>query len=270
MGDKTEISWTTHTHNPWWGCVRVSPACRHCYADDQAKRYGHQVWRKNGPRRMLSDANWAKPLKWNRDAERAGVPAKVFCASMADVFEDHPDVAEPRKRLWDLIENTPWLQWQLLTKRPENVTGMVPWGNDWPSWVWLGTSVENQRFADQRIPILASIPAKVRFLSCEPLLGAVDLGGHKASINWLIIGGESGGLKVRETELEWAESLVRQARDAGIAPFVKQLGSAWARDMVVNGRSLYARGDRKASDMQWWPRELRVREFPEVPAVVTA
>lgn len=124
---------------------------------------------------MLSEANWQRPLKWNRDAERAGVPAKVFCASMADVFEDHPQVVEPRKRLWDLIEATPNLVWQLLTKRPENIAGMVPWGDEWPSHVWLGTSVENQRYADTRIYQLLNIPAKTRFLSCEPLLGPVNL-----------------------------------------------------------------------------------------------
>ncbi|HEX3965801.1 MAG TPA: DUF5131 family protein, partial [Trebonia sp.] len=142
MSDNSAIEWTTHTFNPWWGCSRVSPGCVHCYADDQAKRYGHDVWRRHGLRRMLSDANWARPLKWNRDAERAGEPAKVFCASMADVFEDHPDVAEPRKRLWGLIESTPWLIWQLLTKRPENIAGMVPWGRDWPPSVWIGASAE--------------------------------------------------------------------------------------------------------------------------------
>ena len=98
MSDVTAIEWTDHTFNPWWGCSRVSPACRFCYADRDAQRYGHQVWRRHGPRRMLSDANWQRPLRWNRDAERAGIPAKVFCASMADVFEDHPDVAAPRER----------------------------------------------------------------------------------------------------------------------------------------------------------------------------
>jgi protein gp37 len=128
MSDVTAIEWTDHTFNPWWGCSRVSPACRFCYADRDAQRYGHQVWRRHGPRRMLSEANWQRPLRWNRDAERAGIPAKVFCASMADVFEDHPDVAAPRERLWGVIETTPWLIWQLLSKRPENIARMVPVG----------------------------------------------------------------------------------------------------------------------------------------------
>jgi len=176
MSDVTAIEWTDHTFNPWWGCSRVSPACRFCYADRDAQRNGHQVWRRHGPRRMLSEANWQRPLRWNRDAERAGIPAKVFCASMADVFEDHPDVAAPRERLWGVIEATPWLTWQLLTKRPENIARMVPWGSEWPPHVWVGTSVENQRYADERIPVLvsAAVQARIRFLSCEPLLGPVD------------------------------------------------------------------------------------------------
>src|SRR5579871_5928034 len=252
MGDKTGISWTDHTFNPWWGCSRVSPACRFCYADAQAKRYGHDVWRRHGDRRMLSDANWAKPLKWNREAEAAGVPAKVFCASMADVFEDHPQVAEPRKRLWNLIEATPWLRWQLLTKRIENVAGMVPWGNSWPRQVWIGTSVENQKYARERIPTLQGIPAHVRFLSVEPMIGPVDLepwlprpfereqlgyefyppgcdvyGNGKILIpglplSWVIIGGESGGSKRREMDPAWLSALAFQCHSAGVPVWVKQ------------------------------------------------
>lgn len=175
MAEHSKIEWTHHTFNPWWGCARVSPGCRFCYAERDAKRYGHQVWRRKGDRRMLSDQNWLRPLKWNRDAERTGVRARVFCASMADVFEDHPQLVEPRGRLWPLIEQTPWLDWQLLTKRIENVDGMVPWGQEWPSNVWLGTSVEDQRRAEERVPVLVRLPARVRFLSCEPLLGPVRL-----------------------------------------------------------------------------------------------
>ena len=258
MSDNSKIEWTDHTFNPWWGCARVSPACRFCYADTLASRWGHEIWRRKGPRRMLSEQNWRHPLKWNRDAERAGVPAKVFCASMADVFEDHPQVAEPRKRLWGLIEATPWLRWQLLTKRPENVAGMVPWGDSWPSHVWLGTSVENQRYADERIPILLRLPAAVRFLSCEPLLGPVNLigqGGNLAGpcfyalpdppehddgdpacqdhgagqcsrcrfVDWVIAGGESGP-KARPSHPDWFRSLRDQCVTAQIPFFFKQWG----------------------------------------------
>lgn len=224
MSDTTGIAWTDDTHNPWWGCSRVSPACRMCYADMLARRYGWEVWRRHGPRRMLSEANWARPLRWNREAEAAGTPAKVFCASMADVFEDHPDVGDARRRLWGLIEATPWLRWQLLTKRPQNVARMVPWGGDWPATVWLGTSVENQRYAEERIPVLAGLPARVRFLSCEPLLSAVDLRPwlDAGQLSWVICGGESGGPKRREMDLGWLTSITEQCQAAGVPVFVKQ------------------------------------------------
>lgn len=284
----SKIEWTDYTFNPWWGCARVSPACRFCYADTLATRYGQdQLWRRKGPRRMLSDAHWKQPLKWNRDAEAADIPAKVFCASMADVFEDHPDVAAARERLWQLIEDTPWLRWQLLTKRPENVASMVPWGNSWPENVWLGTSVENQRFAEERIPHLLAAPAKVRFLSCEPLLGPVNLSrwlgieygevigdwmpemfaalngrvGTAGGLSWIIIGGESSA-KPRPTDLSWIGSLVDQCRAAGVPPFVKQLGTAWARSVRA--------ASRKGGDIDEWPAELQVRQFPETHALAVA
>jgi protein gp37 len=224
MSDTTGISWTDHTFNPWWGCSRVSPACRFCYADRDASRYGFELWRRHGERRLLSDANWAKPLKWNRAAGQAGVPAKVFCASMADVFEDHPDVGDARGRLWDLIERTPWLTWQLLTKRIENVDAMAPWGDAWPANVWLGTSVENQKFADLRTPVLLGIPARTRFLSCEPLLGPIDLRlpGVEPRIDWVICGGESGGAKRREMDVGWLASIVGQCHAARVPVWAKQ------------------------------------------------
>lgn len=254
MSDNSKIEWTTHTFNPWWGCSRVSPGCRFCYADRDAQRYGHQVWRRHGPRRMLSEANWQRPLRWNRDAERAGVPVKVFCASMADVFEDHPDVAAPRQRLWGLIEDTPFLTWQLLTKRPENIARMVPWGEDWPLNVWAGTSTENQAWADIRVPLLVrnARRARVLFLSVEPMLGDVDLspwlfpesngcncgsplgiyphepgcGLEPPLIDWVICGGESGP-KARPMSPVWARSLRDQCVRAGVPFFFKQHGE-WA------------------------------------------
>lgn len=243
MGDKTGIEWTSHTFNPWWGCARVSLGCNNCYADDVATRWGHdELWRAHGPRRMMADAYWRNPIKWNRQAESEGVPARVFCASMADVFEAHPepDVRAQqdaaRARLWDVIERTPWLHWQLLTKRPERVEGMVPWGDAWPSNVWLGTSVENQQFADVRIPQLLRIPAKVRFLSCEPLLGPVDLtkwtdappvcgclAPEPSGIDWVIVGGESGH-DARPMHPDWARSLRDQCAALGVPMLFKQWG----------------------------------------------
>lgn len=182
MGEMTAIAWTDHTFNPWWGCQRVSPGCEHCYAESFAKRTGHDVWGKTAERRMFGDKHWAEPLKWNAAAAAAGTPAKVFCASMADVFEDRPDLIEPRVRLFDLIDATPHLIWQLLTKRPENVPALAEpagWTGEpnpcWPSNVWIGATVEDQQRADERIPHLLRLPAPMRFLSCEPLLGPVQL-----------------------------------------------------------------------------------------------
>ena len=256
MSDNSKIEWTTHTFNPWWGCSRVSPGCRFCYADRDAQRYGHQLWRRNGERRMLSEANWQRPVKWNREAQKSGETVRVFCASMADVFEDHPDVAEARERLWSLIENTPFLTWQLLTKRPENIARMVPWGQgkrEWPRNVWAGTSAESQPWAEKRIPLLveAARGASVLFVSAEPMLGPLDLsqwlmplapgcncgagpdgyyGAHERYcgleqplIDWVICGGESGP-KARIMHPLWARSLRDQCQDVGVAFLFKQWG----------------------------------------------
>lgn len=239
VSSETKIEWTDHTFNPWWGCSRVSPACRSCYADATATRWGHELWRRKGPRRMLSEANWRTPLKWNRAAEAAGQRLKVFCASMADVFEIHPvdevnaQLDTARARLWSLIEQTPWLEWQLLTKRPENVAELVPWVEEWPANVWLGTSVEDNRRATERIPVLLLTTAKTLFLSCEPLLEDVDLGAwfngdpsERRRPDWVIAGGESGP-KARPMHPAWARSLRDQCQAANVAFFFKQWGE-WA------------------------------------------
>ena len=126
MGKDSRIEWTHHTFNPWWGCVKVSPAYKHCYAEGWAKRVGLDVWGARAPRRFFSDAHWREPLKWNRGAETAGERRRVFCASMADVFEARDDLNPWRERLWQLIEATPFLDWLLLTKRPEHVGNCVP------------------------------------------------------------------------------------------------------------------------------------------------
>lgn len=183
MGVDTSIEWTDHTFNPWWGCQRVSPACEHCYAETFSRRIGGSPWAKGehwGPkslRTIASEKQWGEPVRWNAAAEKAGVRARVFCASMADVFEDRRDLDAPRARLFALIEATPWLDWQLLTKRTDAMVRLAPerWAKAWPRNVWAGTTVESQKYADERIPHLLRVPAAVRFLSCEPLLEAVDL-----------------------------------------------------------------------------------------------
>jgi protein gp37 len=243
MAEQTAIQWTDATFNPWWGCERVSPACAHCYADTLARRYGHTLWDRGSPRRFLSEEHWRQPLRWNRRAERQGLPKKVFCASMADVFEERRELDRWRERLWELIEATPMLQWQLLTKRPENVWPMVPWRARWPENVWIGTSVENSR-QTFRVDILRELPAAVRFISAEPLLGSLFLNGKPSrqalsldGVDWVIAGGESGP-RHRPVDLDW----VRELRDACLATrvpfFYKQRGG---RTSKSGGRDLDGR-----------------------------
>lgn len=177
MGKDTGIKWTDHTFNLVWGCVKVSRGCKNCYAEAFSKRTGNDVWGADKPRRIFEQNHWDEPRSWNYSASVKGIREKVFCGSMCDVFEDHPTVNKEREKLWQLIYMTQSnLDWQLLTKRPENIKRFLPpdWGKGWPN-VWLGTSVENQEAANQRVPILLDIPARVRFLSCEPLVGSIDL-----------------------------------------------------------------------------------------------
>ena len=231
MAKDSKIEWTHHTFNPWWGCAKVSPACKNCYAEAWAKRVGSAVWGKDADRRFFGETHWNEPLKWNREAEREGVRRRVFCASMADVFERRADLKPWREKLWELILKTPQLDWLLLTKRPQNIEKMVPWTTDWPPNIWLGTTVETQKYADERLPHLLKHRAKVRFLSCEPLLGEIDLkpwikaikskGLH--GIDWIIAGGESGGA-ARPMHPDWARSLRDQAIKNNVSYHFKQWG----------------------------------------------
>lgn len=313
MGEKTKIEWCHHTFSPWRGCTKVSPGCAHCYAEQQAKRNPKVLgeWGPQGERVIAGEAYWKMPLKWDREAREAGERRRVFCASLADVFEDRPELIAPRQRLFQLIGQTPHLAWLLLTKRPQVAV------ENWPFWagmaygsrlkaglpvkefgpvlpnVWVGVSVEDQARADERIPPLLEIPATVRFLSVEPLLGPVDptrvmmtgtghpiwhdvlrreygdgvdgcrLAGLRAGVDWVIIGGESGP-HARPCHVGWVRNLLRQCRDARVPCFVKQLGgeprpSALPSDVVVR----FIR-DPKGGDPAEWPEDLRVREFPNV------
>ncbi|TLD71334.1 phage Gp37/Gp68 family protein [Phragmitibacter flavus] len=241
MAKNSSIEWTHHTFNPWWGCSKVSPACEHCYAETWAKRVGKAVWGAKAPRRFFSDNHWKEPLKWNAEAKREGVRRRVFCASMADVFERRSALNEWRDRLWSLVDETPMLDWLLLTKRPQNVSRMTPWGECWPDNVWLGTTVESQKYAELRLPFLLSHPAKVRFLSCEPLLGDIDLrkwinpnprqGLH--GIDWIIAGGESGP-GARPMHPLWARNLRDQALETNTAFHFKQWGHWVPREIVTD------------------------------------
>jgi protein gp37 len=237
MAENSAIEWCDHTFNPWWGCVKVSPGCKNCYA---AEGRGSPYWGPDAPRRFMKDSTWENPLKWDEKAERLGIRYKVFCGSMCDVFEDREDLIEPRDKLFQLIDATPYLDWQLLTKRPENIRRLWPFGyyDDQFSWpnIWLGASIENQEQADIRIPQLLKIPAKVRFQSCEPLLEEIEFfrvhanpfgkeltySGLMVHINWVIVGGESGPRK-RPFNPDWARSIRDQCKEANIPFFMKQI-----------------------------------------------
>jgi len=264
--ENTNIEWAHHTFNPWIGCQKVSPACDNCYAEAQDKRFRNGAnWGPHSARTRTSAANWKKPLKWNKEAAAKGIRYRVFCASLADVFDNSAAITSGwHGDLWHLIHSTPQLDWLLLTKRPQNIKKMLPeeyglpaWGSGWHN-VWLGTTAENQSEADRRIPHLLEVPAKVRFLSCEPLLGPIDFSLDRlwyencpddceycyvepdtnafvcnrceesektedVGIDWIICGGESGP-NARPMHPEWARSLRDQCKEAGVPFLFKQWG----------------------------------------------
>lgn len=229
MADKTLIAWTNHTFNIAWGCVKVSPGCAKCYADTLAERYGQDVWGPSAPRRTFGPKHWAEPLKWNKAAQKEGRRHRVFCSSMCDNFEDHPTIEAELAKLWPLIRATPWLDWQLLTKRAERIKQSLPadWGPFGYANVWLGVSCEDQTWAERRVPYLARVPAVVRFVSYEPALGPIDwsadAGGRPLieDLDWIIYGGESGP-GFRGHDLAWPRRTRDQCAAAGVAFFYKQ------------------------------------------------
>jgi protein gp37 len=221
MGENSKIEWTDHTFNPWIGCQKVSPGCDHCYAEAMMDHRYHKVeWGPHGERKRTSAANWRKPLQWQRAAEAIGKRARVFCASLADVFDNQ---AEPQWRdaLWYLIRQTPDLNWLLLTKRPENIHKMLP--AYWPlPHVWLGTTCEDQESYDRRWPILRDVPAHIHFISYEPAIGPLSILPGAGVPDWLICGGESGR-DARYMHPTWAAMVRDQCREAGTAFFMKQM-----------------------------------------------
>lgn len=291
---KTAIAWTDFSFNTHWGCVEVSEGCRACYARTFAHRLGLDIWGVDKPRRFFGDKHWNDPLRWNRAAEKAGVPARVFCSSMADVFEAHPSLGPVRQRLWKLIADTPWLRWQLLTKRPENWGLFTPisWQeNGWPENAWALVTAENQEMADKRIPLLLKLNAKVRGVSYEPAIGPIDFRRIASSdltyldalapadgscgLNWIICGGESGH-GARAFDEQWLRSLIYQTRGTGTRVFMKQFGSRIRWRLTGGGAvndpdsetpsesrrcgGIYAE---KGDDPSEWPEYARLQEFPE-------
>lgn len=261
--ENSKIEWTDHTFNPWIGCTKVSDGCKHCYAEaQQDKRYGRVQWGPQGKRIRTAAANWRKPLKWDREAKAAGKRARVFCSSLADVFEekpDQPEIDEWRSDLFELISSTPNLDWLLLTKRPENVRKAWHWElMGYPPNVWIGTSVENQEQADKRIPALLEIPAAVRFLSMEPLLGQVYI-DQLPRIDWVIVGGESGQ-NARPMHPYWARYIRNQCQAVGVPFFFKQWGE-WQPRHTLNGEKMFRVGKHAAG------RLLDGHEWNEFPLI---
>lgn len=283
MAENSKIEWCHHTFNPWRGCRAISDACANCYAKVLVEGRLQQDF---GVRTRAAESTWKQPLTWNRKAAKEGVRYRVFCASLADVFDaEVPD--EWRADLFALIDQTPNLDWLLLTKRPAVARKVMP-ETPRPN-VWLGTTVEDQKMADLRIPELLSTPAAVRFLSMEPLLGPVDLKrlrhynpqgkpwvdaltgivtrgqylarspsecsmnvssqipGELPRIDWVITGGESGP-NARPSHPDWFRSIRDQCAGAGVPFFMKQLSQA----------------DTKAfKDFSNFPADIQIREFPE-------
>lgn len=245
--ENSKISWTDHTFNTHWGCVQVSPACDRCYAMELAHRFGFKVWGPDAPRRFFGAKHWNEPLKWNAAALKTfGRPARVFCDSMADIFEEREDLEPIRERLWWLIDQTPDLRWNLLTKRHTAIAKYKPNWSRMPN-VRPGVTVENQTYDFRITP-------DVEWISAEPLLGPLKLAGLPIdNLKWVIVGGESG-VGAREMRPEWASELIHECTRMGIAVHFKQTGDALARQLELH--------DKSGKELREWPPEFRIQEFP--------
>lgn len=226
MADDTSIEWTQATWNPWHGCIKVSTGCKHCYMYREKRRYGQN------PRIVVrGKTTFDAPLKWT--ASRL-----IFTCSWSDWFVQEAD--EWRDEAWDIIRRSHHHTFQILTKRPERIKSHLPpdWGEGWDN-VWLGVSIESQEFVE-RMELLSKVPAHLRFISAEPLLGPLNLGSLKG-VHWLITGGESGP-NARPMDMAWVRSIRDQCLRAGVAFFHKQNGG-WRKvagtwgGRVVDGRT---------------------------------
>ncbi len=261
MSKGTKIEWAEHSHNFWTGCKKVSKGCKFCYMYRQAARYGKDgsvIFRK-------PDDKFFEPLKWKQ-------PATVFTCSMSDFFLKEAD--EWRPDAWKVIKATPHLTWIILTKRIDRVKQCLPkdWGKGYPN-VWLGVSVEDQKTAANRIPKLYEIPAAIRCLSVEPILGPIDLAPflnvHIPApvdkwvfpIHWVIIGGESGNdngdYVHRPADLDWFRDIIAACREFEVPVFVKQLGTHLYHKLKLNDRMGGTFEDAN------FPPALKIREFPK-------
>jgi protein gp37 len=317
---QTTIEWCDYVFNPWQGCAKVSAGCEHCYAEAMGRRFGVE-WGPQAKRQIkMDEAFWDKPLHWNRLAQKKGERRRVFALSMGDWLEDRVELIDPLARLLRTIYLTPFLDWIMVTKRPElwrqrmePVAGLALTSSCWlnggadvairwlegrpPANAWILASVEDQEAADRRIPDLLRIPAVKYGLSCEPLLGPIDLRVEECWIaedhyclgerlSWVIAGGESGP-GARPCNFAWLRSLRDQCQEAKIPFFLKQVGSnphgEWLHGEpptyclsamtpfgLVNStkisRCKNGRWKLGASKGNWpgeWPEDLRVREVPK-------
>jgi protein gp37 len=251
MAEQTGIAWAHHTFNPWVGCTKIGPGCLNCYAErDMDRRRQFVKWGVGMPRRRTVHTNWGNIVRWDRKARAAGERRRLFCASLADVFDNEVD-PQWRLDLWTLIESTPGLDWLLLTKRIGNVPGMLPKSIARLPYVWLGATVVNQEEVERDVPKLAAIrTGGPKWLSMEPLLEAVTFGGREGTlldgIGWVVVGGESGP-HARPFDAEWAIELAGQCDYHGVPMFFKQ-GSEnnWPN----------------FKDFASFPPSLQIREFP--------
>lgn len=297
MADNTHIQWTDRTFNVVSGCTKISDGCTKCYIERTPPfRMAGRKFDKPGVGGttgvILHEDRLTQPLSWR-------MPSRVFVCSLADLFhEEVPDAFIAK--LFAIMSRTPQHTYQLLTKRPARMRALLSSGLFWimvnaerfkagvpvlrgggpiclPN-VWVGVSAENQQWADIRIPLLLATPAAVRWVSAEPLIGPITLADHwtgadpyrhdEPSLTWMVVGGESGPGS-RPTDIGWIRSLVAQCRAGSTAPFVKQLGSVWARDYFVGGDQV-ARTDPKGGDWGYWPDDVKIREYPTERTAVTA
>lgn len=240
MAENSAIQWTDATFNAWWGCTKVgqSPACDHCYAETFARRVGFSdlpnasqfpIWGDDARRRYFGDKHWNEPLRWNRSAEKSGVPKFVFSNSMSDWAEGRTEQKSHLERLWKLQSATPWLRWLMLTKRPQLINSLRPrFGSPVIEMadkrVWHGITTETQKWFDIRWRHLREVYSLIYWLSIEPLFEKLvlpkdflDLGPRA----WVIVGGESGA-GFRPIDPAWVRSLRDQCVEAGVVFHFKQ------------------------------------------------
>ncbi|NEZ65627.1 DUF5131 family protein [Leptolyngbyaceae cyanobacterium CCMR0082] len=258
----TQISWCDATWNPWIGCSKVSPLCTHCYAEEMMDYRYHRVqWGDEGTRDRTSEANWKLPYRWNRKAAKdPDAPRRVFCASLADFFEDRPELQPWREDAWKVIQETPHLIWLVLTKRPAQAADFLKVQETIPKGFWLGCSIGTQDEVEKHFEAIKAISQYAPiFLSLEPLLEQIDITRYLVELPrlWVIAGGESGP-KARETSVNALMKVSEDCAEHEVLFFLKQLG----KRPVWNGE-LMPLADSKGGNWDEWPSYLRIRQLPE-------